>query len=73
MRRGKRYTDELEKLTRDDGGIRLTIKLKKTAEKKMRLRVTAYSQAEYWYTSTNKGYIMTCKDYSIAKDDDIAA
>ena len=34
MRRGKRYTDELEKLTRDDGGIRLTIKLKKTAEKK---------------------------------------
>ena len=39
----------------------------------MRLRVIAYSQAEYWYTSTNKGYIMTCKDYSIAKDDDIAA
>ena len=39
----------------------------------MRLRVIAYSQAEYRYTSTNKGYIMTCKDYSIAKDDDIAA
>ena len=34
MRRGKGYTDELEKFTRDDGGIRLTIKLKKTAEKK---------------------------------------
>ena len=39
----------------------------------MKLRVIAYSQAEYWYTSTNKGYIMTYKDYSIAKDDDIAA
>ena len=36
----------------------------------MRLRVIPYSQAEYWYTSTNKGYIMT---HSIAKDDDIAA
>ena len=61
MRRSKGYTNELEKLTRDDGGVTLTIKLKKAAEK-MRLRVIAYSQAEYWYTSTNNGYIMTCKD-----------
>ena len=38
----------------------------------MRLRVIAYSQAEYWYTSTNKGFKMTYKDYSIARDDDIA-
>ena len=69
----KRYTDELEKLTRDDGGVTLTIKLKKAAEKKMRLRVIAYSQVEYWYTSTNKGSTMTYKDDSIAKDDEIAA
>ena len=34
----------------------------------MRLRLIVYSQAEYWYASTNKGYIMTYKDY----DDDIA-
>ena len=34
----------------------------------MRLSVIAYSQAEYWYNNTNKGYIMTHKDYSIAKD-----
>ena len=39
----------------------------------MRLRVIGYSQAEYWYPSTNKGYIMTYKDYSIAKDDEIPA
>ena len=39
----------------------------------MRLRIIAYSQAEYWYTRTNKGYIMTYKDYSIAKDHDTAA
>ena len=38
----------------------------------MRLRVIAYSQAEYWNTSASKGYKMTHKDFSIAKDDDIA-
>ena len=44
-----------------------------SSSKKMRLRVFVYSQAEYWYASTNKGYTMTYKDYSIAKDDNIAA
>ena len=39
----------------------------------MRLRVIAFSQAEYWYSSTYNGCIMTYKDYSIAKDDDITA
>ena len=39
----------------------------------MRLRVIAYSQSEYLYANTNKVYIMTYKDYSIAKDNDIAA
>ena len=73
MRCIKVYTDELEKLSCDDGGVTLTVNLKKAATKKMRLRAVAYSQAEYWYTSTNKGYVMTYKDYSIAKDDDIAA
>ena len=73
MRRSKGYTNELERLTHDDGSATLTNKLKKAAEKKIRLRVIPYSQAEYWYTSTNKGCIMTYKDYSIAKDDDIAA
>ena len=34
MRHNKGYTDELGKLTRDDGGVTLTIKLKKAAEKK---------------------------------------
>ena len=32
------------------------------------MRVIAYSQAVFWYTSTNKGYIMTYKNYSIAKE-----
>ena len=34
MRRSKGYTNELEKLTRNDGGVMLTIKLEKIAEKK---------------------------------------
>ena len=73
MRRSKGHTNKLQKLTRDDGDVMLTIKPKKATEEKMKLRFIAYSQAEYWYTSTNKGYIMTYKDYSIAKDDDITA
>ena len=35
MRRSKEYTDELEKINRDDSGIALNIKLKKTAAKKL--------------------------------------
>ena len=45
MRRSKGYTDELEKLTRDDSDTTLTVKLKAAANKKMSLRVTGYSQA----------------------------
>ena len=54
MRRRKGYTDELEKLTRDDSDITLIVKLKAAATKKMRLRATGYSQAEYYYTLSNK-------------------
>ena len=73
MRQKKDYTDELDRLTCSDGGVTVTVTLKKAATKKMSLRVFAYSQAEHWCTSTNKGYVMTFKDYSIAKDDDITA
>ena len=34
MRRSKGYTDELEKLTRNDGGVNLSIKLKAAATKR---------------------------------------
>ena len=46
IRRSKCNTDELEKLTRDDSDIMLTIKLKAAATKKMGLRATGYLQAE---------------------------
>ena len=59
MRRSQGYTDELEKLTRDDSGLAVVINLKEAAKKKMRLRITGFSQAEYWYVLSNKGYIKT--------------
>ena len=72
MRRSKGYTDELGKLTQDDSDVQLTIKLKKAATKKMRLRVTAYSQAEYYCLLSNKGIIMSYQNYSISKEVDSA-
>ena len=69
MRRSKGNYDELEKITRDDSGLVIYIKLKDAAAKKMRLRIVGYSQGEYWYAHTNKGYIMTYKNYNISKSD----
>ena len=69
MRRSKGYTDELEKVNRDDRGIALTISLKEAVVKKLRFRITGFSQAEYWYLLSNKGYIMSYKNYNISKAD----
>ena len=73
MRRSKGYTDEIEKLTQDDNDLNLTVKLKKAATRKMRLRVTSYLQAQYYYALSNKGMIMSYKNCSISKEIDIAA
>ena len=51
MRRSKGYTDELEKISCDDSGIPLTIKLEKACTTKLCYRITGFSQAEYWYLS----------------------
>ena len=73
MRRRKGYTDELEKLTRDNSNLLLTVKLKAAATKKVRLRVTGYSRAEYYYTLSNKGMTMSYKNYSSSKEINVAA
>ena len=73
MRGSKGYTDEIEKLTQDDNDLNLTVKLKKAATRKMRLRVTSYLQAQYYYALSNKGMIMSYKNCSISKEIDIAA
>ena len=69
MRRSKGYADELEKINRDDSGIALTFSLKEAAAKKLRFRITGFSQGEYWYLLSNKGYIMSYKNYNISKAD----
>ena len=69
MRRSKGYTDELEKINRDDSDIALNIKFKKAAAKKLQFRITGFSQGEYWYLLSNKGYIIFYKNYNISKAD----
>lgn len=69
--RSKCYTVELEKLSRDDSDITLTVMLKNAANKKIRLGVIGYYQGQHLYTLSNKGLILTYKDFSIAKDKDI--
>ena len=69
MRRSKGYTDELQKINCDVSGIAVVIGFKEAAAKKLRLRAVGYSQGEYWYLLSNKGYIMSFKNYNISKAD----
>ena len=46
MRRSKGYTDELEKLTRNDSDGSITVKLKAAATKKLRLKIVGYSKCK---------------------------
>ena len=62
MRRSKGYTDELEKINRDDSGLAVIIGFKEAAAKKLRFRITGYSQGEYWCLLSNKGYIISFKN-----------
>ena len=70
IRRSKGYTDELKKINRDDSGVALHIKLKEAAAKKLKIRITDFSQAEYWYVLSNKGYVICYKNYNISKSDE---
>ena len=69
MRRSKGYANELEKINRDESRIALTISLKEAAGKKMRFRITSFSQGEFWYLLSNRGSIMSYKNYNISKSD----
>ena len=69
MRRSKGYTDELEKVNRDDSQLALTISLKAAAKSKLRYRITWWAQGEYWYLLSNRSYIMSYKNYNISKSD----
>ena len=72
-RRSKGYNNEVESFTRDHSKLTLTITLKDAATKNMRLRVTGYSQGEYYYVLSLQGSIIQYKNYGITKDENIAA
>ena len=69
IERKKNYIYIKKKNNCDDSGIALTIILKEAAGEKMRFRITSFSQGEFWYLLSNRGYIMLYKNYNISKSD----
>ena len=73
LRRGRGYTSELEKVVRNDSPLTLTTTLRKTATKKMRLRVVGYYQGEYLCSITNLDLLLSYKDYGIVAQNEMVA
>ena len=73
LRRSKGCNNELESFTRDHCKLTLTVTLKDAATKNMRLRVTGYSQGEYYYVLSQRGSIIQYKNYGTTKDENTAA
>ena len=72
LRRGQGYTGELEKISRNNSNLSLTVTFKHDPQKKMRLRVIGYYQSEYLYALSNRGILMSFKQYTIAEQSGIA-
>ena len=62
LRWGKSHTGEFDKVNRDDSDLTVTVKLKNSAAKKIRLRVTGYYQGKYIYMLGGDGLIMNYKE-----------
>ena len=73
LRRGRGYSNELERIVRNASSLTLTIPLRTAAAKKMRLRVVGYYQGEYIYTMTNLGLLLSYKDYGIVAQNEMVA
>ena len=73
IRRGRGFSNELERIVRNDSSLTLTITLQNAAVKKMRLRVVGYYQGEYIYSMTNLGLLLSYKDYGIAPQNEMVA
>ena len=70
LRASSGYTNEAEKLERNDSKINLGIVLKNAATKKLQLRVWAHSLGEYLYILTRSGLTLRHKTYSISPQDE---
>ena len=73
LRRGRGYSNELERIVRNDSSLKLTVTLKKAAAYKYRLRVVGYYQGEYIYSMTNLGLLLSYKDYGIVAQNEMVA
>ena len=70
LRASSGYTDEAEKLERNDSKINLGILLKESAKKKLKLRVWANSIGEYLYILSRSGLTLRHKTYGISQQDE---
>ena len=70
LRASSRYTNEAEKLERNDSKINLGIVLKNAATKKLWLRIWAHSLGEYLYILTRSELTLRHKTYSISPQDE---
>ena len=61
--------NELEKIRRIGNYLSVAINLKTTVGKKMKLRVTDYSQSEYLYILSQLGLTKIYKIYKVKKDE----
>ena len=73
LRRGRGYSNELERIVRNDSSLTLTVTLKDAAVAKYRLRVVGYYQGEYIYSLTNLGLLLSYKDYGIVAQNEMVA
>ena len=59
-----RYTDEIEKPSRNDSKLNATIELRNALAKKRRLRVRGYTNGEYLYMLTDGSLTLKYKTYT---------
>ena len=64
------YTNEIEKPSRNDSKLTMTIETKNPLKKKMRLRVWGYSNGEYLYMFVDSKLTLKYKTYTIKSQDD---
>ena len=69
LRANSGYTEEAEKIERNDSKINLAIPLKTAATKKLRLRIWVYSLGEHLYLLSRQGLTLRHKTYSISQED----
>ena len=64
------YTDEIEKASRNDSKLNVYSELRNILRKKMRLRVSGYTNGEYLYMLVDSSLTLKYKTYTIKSLDD---